>query len=659
MSGLIKAIIICLVAILLIVPIGIGAWTGLTGSNDGGADNSSQGNGGETNLALSLSDSEVSFNIGATKTLTANIAVESKSYIFLWDTTDKNVVSVRKSSGAQNVCEVTATGAGEATVTVSIIDVIKFKIVDSVTCKFTVIDTSINFGVDEVIISLDKGNSATVSATAPENGEITWSSMDESVATVENGVITAHKAGTTYIIARSGDIEGKLPVKVYKSVFTLEQIKLVAAGDSTGIQVDGTISEGAVWTSSDDRIVSVDQNGVITANKLGMATIKVKSVVDDLESSCVVVVKSGSEEAVQLESGKKAVSAANPGKWYFLCESENVTIGDIPTLDNGVISAHVTHVGDANGKLSGNNFFYLRYQPDTDGDIIYKHSLYIYSDSEVVLQINGKDVVYPAGYNRYEIEYISSAPSASNPYQIKFRCTGKFYVIPVFEEIGRIEKMTLSSTFEKLNTVDKTSVTLTATVPNNTAPVIEWSSSNENVATVVDGVVTAVGEGSTMITARYSNLSATCIITVEGESPLTGVELKSGNKSAAVDAPGKWFYLKDGKSSLNYTPIVDEEDNIHLSVNAVDNAGNKYVYLRYQPETAGTYKVVVTIEFAGVDNSVVEISGGNKSAEAKVLVNGTNTFELEFTSDTTNPFQMKFKAGGNYVVNVEMIQEVG
>ena len=659
MSGLIKAIIICLVAILLIVPIGIGAWTGLSGSNDGGADNSSQGNGGETDLALSLSDSEVSFNIGATKTLTANIAVESKSYIFLWDTTDKNVVSVRKSSGAQNVCEVTATGAGEATVTVSIIDVSKFKIVDSVTCKFTVIDTSINFGVDEVVISLDNGNSATVSATAPENGEITWSSMDESIVTVENGVITAHKAGTTYIVARSGDIEGKLLVKVYNSVFTLEQSKLVAAGDSTGIQVDGTISEGAVWTSSDDRIVSVDQNGVITANKLGMATIKVKSVVDDLESSCVVVVKSGSEEAVQLESGKKAVSAQNPGKWYFLCESDNVTIGDIPTLDNGVISAHITHVGDANGNLTGANFFYLRYQPDSDGDVIYKHSLYIYSDSEVVLQINGKDVVYPAGYNRYDVEYLSSAPGKESPYQIKFRCTGKFYVIPVFEEIGRIEKMTLSSTFEKINTVDKTSVTLTATVPNNTAPVIEWSSSNENVATVVDGVVTAVGEGSTMITARYSNLSATCIITVEGESPLTGTELESGNKSVALGAPGKWFYLKDGKSSLNYIPLVDEDDNIHLSINAVDDASKKYVYLRYQPETVGTYKVVVTIEFAGVDNSVVEISGGNKSAEAKVLVNGTNTFELEFTSDTTNPFQMKFKAGGSYVVNVEMIQEVG
>ena len=654
MSCFIKAIIICLVAILLIVPIGIGAWTGLSGSNDGGADNSSQGNGGETDLALALSDSDVAFNIGAIKTLTASIAVESKSYIFLWDTTDKNVVSVRKSSEAQSVCEVTAVGAGEATVTVSIIDVSKFKIVDSVTCKFTVIDTSINFSVDEVIISLDKGNSATVSATAPENGEITWSTLDESIATVENGVITAHKAGTTYIVARSGDIEGKLLVKVYNSVFTLEDFKIVSVGSEGQIAVDGNVGNDVEWTSADNRIATVE-NGVVTGNKAGMTTLTATSTSDGYSTSCVVIVKNGDAEASELASGKKAVAAQNPGNWYFLCESENVTVESIPTIDNGLIHANVTGVG-----TSGANFFYLRYQVDDVGDVTYKNTLYIYSSVDNAhLQLNGKDNYLKAGLNRIEIEYTSATMKAGDPYQLKFRSTGDFYILPIFEEISRVEKMIMSDDHITLDTGLNKTFTLTATVPGQENPTIEWVSSNESVATVVDGVVTAVGEGNTMITAISGNLTATCMVTVAGLEPIEGEKLLSGKKSDVLKDPGVWYYYADGKSKLYTDTIMDTDGNIHLGIETTDTAEKKYVYLRYQPKTEGTYKVTVTIEFAGVDGTQLDISGGTASLLTATLKNGTNTIEFTFTRDTRTPFQLKFYAPGSYVVNVEMTEEVG
>lgn len=655
MNGLAKALIICLVAILLIVPIGIGAWTGLSGSNDGGADNSSQGNGGETDLALSLSDSEVSFNIGVTKTLTANIAVESKSYIFLWDTTDKNVVSVRKSSDTQNVCEVTATGAGEATVTVSVIDVSKFKIVDSVTCKFTVIDTSINFSVDEVVISLDNGDSATVSATAPENGEITWSSMDESIVTVENGVITAHKAGTTYIVARSGDIEGKLLVKVYNSVFTLEQFKLLAVGTEGKVAVDGTIGEGVEWTSADPRIATVDANGMISGVKAGMTTLTATSTSDGYSTSCVVIVKNGDAEAKELVSGKKAAAAQDPGNWYFLCESTIVTVDPIPTIDNGLIHANITGIG-----TSGANFFYLRYQVDDVGDVTYKNTLYIYSSVDNAhLQLNGKDNYLKEGLNRIEIEYTSAAMKASDPYQLKFRSTGDFYILPIFEEISRVEKMIMSDDHITLDTGLNKTFTLTATVPGQENPTIEWVSSNESVATVENGVVTAVGEGNTMITAISGNLTATCMVTVAGLETIEGEKLPSGNKSVTLNNPGVWHYLADGKSKLYTDTIMDTDGNIRLGIETTDTANKKYVYLRYQPETAGTYKVTITIDFAGVDGTQLDISGGSASLKTETLDNGINTIEFTFTSDDKTPFQLKFYAPGSYVVNVEMTEEVG
>ena len=648
MKALLNGLLVCLLTIALILPIGIGIWNGVSISNQTIDDNSSQNE--EVEVGLSLSESEVIFNIGATKTLIALTEVESDSYIYQWASDNKDVVAVKRGATSPKACVITALSEGVAKVTINVIDKSQFKIIASASCDVKIIDSSISFSKDEVVISLDEGNTATITAKAPEDGEITWSSEDESIATVVDGVITAHKAGQVYIVARSGNVEGKVLVKIYDSLFTLEETTQVSVGSTVTVGVNGTLSEDAVWTSSDERIVSVDQNGVITGVKKGMATVKVSSAKDGLTATCVVMVKGSGAEKFVLESGKKATAAANFGKWYFLCESTEVSVDPIPTMDNGLMSVNITEIG-----TSGANMFYLRYQADDVGDVIYKHTLYIYSEVDKAhLQINGKDNYLVAGLNRIEMEYTSSAPKAVDPYQIKFRSKGMFYVIPMFEEISRIEKMTLSESTHTLNTGSNNTFTLTATVPGQDNPAIEWVSSDGNVCTVVNGVVTAVGEGSSMITAISGNFSATCLVTVEGETPIEGTELASGNKSATVKSPGNWFYLADGKSKVLNKPILDSDGNIHMSITNIDSANKKYVYLRYQPETVGVkYKVTVTIEFAGVDGSGIDFTGGDVSSAVSYTVNnGTNTIEFEFTSNSSNPLQMKFFAIGGYVVNV-------
>ncbi len=642
---------IFLIAIVLILPIVLGALIGMSGpKQDGDVD---QPQAEETTLEISLSENEVAFNIGATRILTASMAVEQESYIFQWSTSEKGVVSVKKDARSQNICEITAEGKGNAAVTLSIIDVTKFKVVDSISCQVTVSDDKIDFGVEEVIISLDKGDSVTVSAVAPNGGEIIWSSEDESIATVADGVITAHKAGQVYIVAKSGNIESKLPVKIYNSLFTLEQVKTVNIGGSEQIAVDGSINGEAVWVSGDDRIVTVDANGVVTGVKTGMTTVTAASEADGLSSTCVVIVKAGSGKATELIEGKKSAAAADPGNWYYLCESDIVAVSTVPTLDNGVICIDITGIGE-----SGANYFYLRYQPDDVGDVIYKNTTYIYSSVDnALIQINGKDHVLNAGLNRIELEFTSAAPKHGNPYQFKWKAKGRFYIIPVFEEISRIEKMILSAESILLNTTTNKSFALTATVPNQDSPAIEWVSSNENVATVSDGVITAVGEGSSMITAVCGNFSATCLVTVEGEAPIEGDKLSSGNKAAALESPGEWLYLKDGKSILYSNPIIDSNGNIHLGIESIDVANKKYVYLRYQPENPGTYKATITIEFAGEDGTTVDILGGNVGATPITLHNGMNSIEFTFTSDSAVPFQFKFYSMGSYVINVTFSQE--
>ena len=68
---------------------------------------------------------------------------------------------------------------------------------------------------------------------------------------------------------------------------------------------------------------------------------------------------------------------------------------------------------------------------------------------------------------------------------------------------------------EEKELIEGQSFDLAAAVsPENTNDSLVWSSSDEKVATVVDGKVTAVGEGTAQITATAGKVSATCTITV-------------------------------------------------------------------------------------------------------------------------------------------------
>lgn len=71
-----------------------------------------------------------------------------------------------------------------------------------------------------------------------------------------------------------------------------------------------------------------------------------------------------------------------------------------------------------------------------------------------------------------------------------------------------LNKSTLS--FAKVADTDTLVATLT---PSNTTDELVWTSSNENVATVEDGVVTIHGIGTATITATCGNASATATVT--------------------------------------------------------------------------------------------------------------------------------------------------
>lgn len=68
-----------------------------------------------------------------------------------------------------------------------------------------------------------------------------------------------------------------------------------------------------------------------------------------------------------------------------------------------------------------------------------------------------------------------------------------------------------TSAITKVGSTDTLTATLT---PENTTDTLSWASSNSNVVTVSNGVITATGVGSATITATCGEQTATCTVTV-------------------------------------------------------------------------------------------------------------------------------------------------
>jgi len=121
-------------------------------------------------------------------------------------------------------------------------------------------------------------------------GQVTWSSSDPSVATINSsGLATALTTGTTVITATSGNVSGSTTLTVYHATLSSISVSLpdgnIPVGISqravaTGTYTDGTshdISTRVIWSSSDSSAATVDSGGLAKAISPGSVVITVTS----------------------------------------------------------------------------------------------------------------------------------------------------------------------------------------------------------------------------------------------------------------------------------------------------------------------------------------------------------------------------------------------
>lgn len=315
--------------------------------------------------------------------------------------------------------------------------------------------------------------------TVSSNAVISWSSSDEAVATVDKGVVKAVASGKVVITASSGSLSAKCDVVVVTDeerdpavstniILDPETLEINGIGNTAQINVTVTDQYGLIiskpsvsFESSDESIATVSKTGAVKSVSAGDAVITVKS--GEVSANCTV--------NVTLSKLAKPVALVNSEISYragmeitVKCASTGADIryttdGSDPAEDSELLTGKFEITKEMAGKT-----ITLKLRAFADGC----------EASEIA---------------SYEITVEDLSVIELSNTKISFTETG-------------VSKKLRATVYDAAGEEDKTAV-------------ISWSSSDEAVVTVEDGKVTAVGEGTAVITASSGKLTADCQVLVK------------------------------------------------------------------------------------------------------------------------------------------------
>lgn len=133
------------------------------------------------------------------------------------------------------------------------------------------------------------------------NKKVLWSSSDKNIATVDaDGNVKTIHFGDCVIksVSEDGGFEAickvkVTPIPVQSISFSEYQYKVEIGGEKqlkVNITPENAGNKEIIWSSSNDIIAPIDQNGVVKGNSTGRATITAESIDGGLKASCDILV---------------------------------------------------------------------------------------------------------------------------------------------------------------------------------------------------------------------------------------------------------------------------------------------------------------------------------------------------------------------------------
>ena len=187
---------------------------------------------------------------------------------------------------------------------------------------------------------------------------VEWSSGDERIATVdEKGVVTGVKKGSTRIIAKALDgsnVRANISISVTQNAeaISLDKAEITVSAGKTGmlkatVLPKDTNDKGVIWSSSDERIATVNQQGRVTgvargdceiiATSRGMgeavqakATVHVQRPVKKVTFGPAPVIYAG--ESAKLTWSIEPADASNPALKFSSANKKVLTVDEDGTI---------------------------------------------------------------------------------------------------------------------------------------------------------------------------------------------------------------------------------------------------------------------------------------------------------------------------------------
>ena len=196
-----------------------------------------------------------------------------------------------------------------------------------------------------------------------------------------------------------------------------------------------------------------------------------------------------------------------------------------------------------------------------------------------------------------------------------------------------------SVSFDAIGDAETLTVTLT---PSNTTDSVFWNSSDSNVATVENGLVTCAGVGSATITATCGSYSATCSVSYAGQTYV------QSDGSAYIQTD-----IVETADMLNYEAVFSND--LAVADYTSSYAGNGHIFsaenIRYAFVKTTSSKFALVQKNKGTDGTENTVNNYTAGAFMKITgaVDGTN-FDVSCTSEdgTVTHREGEYPIGSTY-----------
>ncbi len=541
----------------------------------------------------------------------------------VWSSSNKKVATV-DSTG-----KVTAVSAGTA-------DIIATANGVSSTCKITVKNNAISLNLDSMLLGT-KGTGSTVRLETVVTGaskKVTWTSSDTSVAIVRKGGVTGKKTGEAEITATANGVSAKCKVRVEEGLVSVneERIQLYRTEDSfetKQLKTNASRTDTVVWTSSDEKIASVDSSGLVSAKGAGTALITASC--NGKTDTCIVEVAdtatrinerivhlktkgtaktyaldwqvTGRKTAVKWKSSNTKVASVSKGK----ITAKKPGTATITAEANGVTDTVLVTVQEFTPSITLNQREYTLYTKGKGNTVSIKAKV-DGADKKAVWRSSNPKAATVNDKGKVTAANAGSTLITAEANGVTAKCWVRV----------KESKVTLEKKYYLLNTGDTQNLAVDVVGQSQS---VKYKSSNTKAVAVRKGVLTAKKAGSAEISVTANGITAKCHVIVTDckdheWKPVEEADREEDDVAATCEERGLTTYVCakcSGKKQDVVEPLGHQFGRWTVTVKATEQAAGlekqvcsrckaentRSIPVKNKVEIADAYKLVWEDEFDG------------------------------------------------------------